>query len=399
MAPADAQLLWLSAKVPNDQFLLYAFDGALDESVLDEIGERARRCPDLCVRVRDDHPWRYPRWVAAEVVGEQFVVHEARDWQGCLDGVAALGQLDATAMCWRVHLFAPDAVVVQVCHALGDGSRSSALAAILLGRPAVASGAGPRPPRRGFLPWRAVAAARAHRRLVGDTDAGLLPPPAALRPPLSVNERPGATPVLRTLVVDRTFLRRPTVTIAALGAIGEALGGYLSGRGEDIDQLGAELPMALPPVLQGYNNFRNAGVGLYPTADRERRVQRIAHDVAGQRSRAWHPATVAAARASAAVPAWLVRWGISRFDPGTRCDAVTGNTVVSSVNRGPADLHLGGRRVRMTAGFPALSPMMSLTHGVHGIGETVTVSVRADPSNVDVDDYLDRLRHALGCRG
>lgn len=156
--------------------------------------------------------------------------------------------------------------------------------------------------------------------------------------------------------------------------------------------------MALPPVLQGYNNFRNAGVGLYPTADRERRVQRIAHDVAGQRSRAGHPATVAAARASAAVPAWLVRWGISRFDPGARCDAVTGNTVVSSVNRGPADLHLSGRRVRMTAGFPALSPMMSLTHGVHGIGETVTVSVRADPSNVDVDDYLDRLRHALGCQ-
>ena len=33
-----------------------------------------------------------------------------------------------------------------------------------------------------------------------------------------------------------------------------------------------------------------------------------------------------------------------------------------SVNRGPADLTFGGRRVLLTAGFPALSPMMGLTH-------------------------------------
>lgn len=27
MAAVDAQFYWMSAKVPNDQFLLYAFDG------------------------------------------------------------------------------------------------------------------------------------------------------------------------------------------------------------------------------------------------------------------------------------------------------------------------------------------------------------------------------------
>ena len=42
--------------------------------------------------------------------------------------------------------------------------------------------------------------------------------------------------------------------------------------------------------------------------------------------------------------------------------------------------------------------MQSLTHGVHGIGGTVAVSVHADPANVDVDDYLARLAHALGCQ-
>ena len=71
-------------------------------------------------------------------------------------------------------------------------------------------------------------------------------------------------------------------------------------------------------------------------------------------------------------------------------------TVVSSVNRGPADLSFGGCPVVLTAGYPALSPMMSLTHGAHGIGDVLAISVHADPVNVDVDDYLLRLRSALG---
>ncbi len=40
--------------------------------------------------------------------------------------------------------------------------------------------------------------------------------------------------------------------------------------------------------------------------------------------------------------------------------------------------------------------MMSLTHGVHGLGDTIALSVHADPDNVDVDDYVDRLRVAFG---
>jgi hypothetical protein len=39
--------------------------------------------------------------------------------------------------------------------------------------------------------------------------------------------------------------------------------------------------------------------------------------------------------------------------------------------------------------------MQSLTHGVHGIGDTVAISVHADSVTVDVDDYLDRLVRAL----
>jgi hypothetical protein len=50
----------------------------------------------------------------------------------------------------------------------------------------------------------------------------------------------------------------------------------------------------------------------------------------------------------------------------------------------------------LTAGYPALSPMMGLTHGVHGIGDTIAISVHTSSSAVvDVDDYADRLAAAL----
>jgi hypothetical protein len=70
--------------------------------------------------------------------------------------------------------------------------------------------------------------------------------------------------------------------------------------------------------------------------------------------------------------------------------------VVSSVYRGPADLTFGGGRVLFTAGFPAIGAVMNLTHGVHGIGDTITISVHADASVLpDIDIYTGLLDTAL----
>jgi hypothetical protein len=154
--------------------------------------------------------------------------------------------------------------------------------------------------------------------------------------------------------------------------------------------------MAKPGVRHAHNHFRNVTVGLYPDLPREARTERIVAELAHARRRAEHLAARAADRAFAAVPAPLLRWGIAQFDIDARPTQVSGNTVVSSVHRGPADLHFGGAPVLLTAGYPALSPAMGLTHGVHGIGDTVAISVHAAESAIgDIDAYLELLATAL----
>ena len=408
MAAVDAQFYWMSAKIPNDEFLLYAFDGEPSncERAVEQVCRRARACPDLTMRIQDRSSLTYPQWVPTALGLEQVVCHDLPDhsWRDCLAAVVALAdaQLDVRRMPWRLHVFTPvlgipgvsgtgAAVVMQVAHALADGARASAMAAWLLGRAAPVPP--PARPSAGVFPWRAVDAARTHRRRVRDTRAGLLAPTLGDRPPQPTNARPDGVRSMRTLVRRRAQLRSPTITVGVLTAVSTALSRLL---GDAADSLGAEVPMAKPGVPQANNHFGNVVVGLYPKLGLDERAERIAIDLANGRRRFEHPATRAADRALAAVPAALLRWGISQFDPDVRAARVAGNTVVSSVNRGAADLSFGDARVVLTAGYPALSPMMGLTHGVHGIGDIVAISVHAAESAVpDIDEYLQLLDAAL----
>jgi hypothetical protein len=413
LSAVDAQTYWLSAKIPNDSFLLYGFDGVPSDldGALGEIRGRARGCAELKLRVRDRGFLTYPAWVTGDVSQDQFVVHDLTDnsWSGCLAAVAGLAeqQLDPRVMTWRLHVFTPvdglpvaDAgtvAVLQAAHAFGDGIRSSALAALLFGHagevPAVTA---PPPLRSAALPWRSFRAARAHQQMVRDTEAGLVPPQADSRPALYSNNRPAGARVIRTLIRNRHELPGPTVTVGVLAAVSSALAGHLRELGDDPATLGAEVPMAKAGVRQAHNHFGNVGVGLYPELTFDDRAIRIAEDLAERRRRAAHPAMLAASRAFAAVPAPLLRWGVAQFDADVRSPTVTGNTVVSSVNRGVADVHFGEAPVVLTAGYPGLSPMMGLTHGVHGIGDSVAISVHAAESAIgDLDAYVDRLGAAL----
>jgi hypothetical protein len=413
LSAVDAQMHWMSAKIPNDQFLLYGFAGVPSdlEQALASVRVRARNCLELRLRVEERSALTYPAWVARDVQPDQFVVHDLPDnsWAGCLAAVVALAeqQLDASVMTWRVHVFTPiDGLpgagvgtvgVLQVTHALGDGIRSSAMAAWLFGRAIQVPTVSAPPPFRGAaLPWRSVLAVRGHRQLVHDTEAGLVPPQADSRPTLRSNTRPDGVRSIRTVIRDRRQFRDRTVTAGVLASVSTALAGHLRELGDDPATLGAEVPMAKAGVRQAHNHFGNVGVGLYPGLDFDDRAARIVEDLAERRRRAAHPGMLAANRASAAVPAALLRWGVKQFDPTVRSPTVTGNTVVSSVNRGQADLRFGELPVVLTAGYPGLSPMMGLTHGVHGIGDTVAISVHAAESAIgDVDAYVDRLERAL----
>jgi WS/DGAT C-terminal domain len=411
LAAVDAQTLWLSAKIPNDQFLVYGFAGVPADlgAALASVRDRAGACADLTVRVRDRNPLTYPVWVRRDVGDDQLVVHACNcSWTGCLTAVCGLPQLNPERATWRLHVFTPVAgvpgaagagtvAVVQMSHALADGIRSSALAAWLFGRVTpVPDVPAPPPLRTAALPWRAYLAARTHRELLSDELTEAVPRQADSRPVLRSNARPDGGGLVRTVVLDRAALPGSTVTVAVLTAVSEALSGHLRALGDDPTALGAEVPMAKAGARQANNHFANVGVGLHPELPAGERAQRIAEELHRRRRRAAHPALQAASRAFAALPAPLLRWGVAQFDPTLRSPTATGNTVVSSVNRGAADLRFGDAPVVVTAGCPGLSPMMGLTHGVHGLGRTVAVSVHAAKSAVgDIDAYVERLTAAL----
>jgi len=408
MAAADAQSFWMSAKIPNDMFQVCAFDGVpadLDEA-LAAVRRNVDACPELLVRIDDSNSWRYPSWVRCDAT--EIVVHELEDatWSGCLNAVCAVAaghQLDATVQAWRLHVFVgvsgiPETtgpgtvVVVQMSHALADGRRATALVGRIFGRdqqvPTVVKS------RLGSwaLPYLAARASAAHRRLVQDTESGVVAAPADSWPVQSTNNVPAGPDELRTVVRRRTDLPGPTVTVGVLAAVSEALAAELGG----VTALGAEVPMAKTGTRRAYNHYGNVGVALHPQLPFHERAVHIAAELAMRRRRFEHPAVAASDAATAAVPARLLRWGTEQFDAHARSTTVTGNTVVSSVNRGPADLTFGGCPVALTTACPALSPMMGLTHGVHGIGDVVTISVHASPSALpDVESYVERLSAVL----
>jgi hypothetical protein len=412
LSAVDAQTYWMSAKIPNDTVLLYGFAGTpVDpEAAIEEIAERARGCPDLTMRIEDGGPLTYPAWVHCDVDRSFFVLHEGRTFQGCLDQVGEItaARLDPRVAAWRLDIFTdvegvPAAVgpgtvaVLQISHALGGGGRTSAPAAVMFGRhDGVVPGIDV--PRTGplCLPVLGFRAARAHRRMVEDTDAGRVPPPGDLRPALRTNARPAGPRHLRTVVGRRSDLAGPTVTVSALSAVSVALAEHLRSLGEDPSRLGAEVPMAKPPPRLAYNHFGNVGVGLYPELAGSERGVRIAADLDARRRRAAHPAVRASDLAFAATPAPLLRWGMDRFDPDVRVAQVTGNTVVSSVNFGAADFTFGGAPVTVATAFAGLSPMIGLTHVVGGVGDTIAIGVHAAESAVgDMDAYVERLEAAL----
>ncbi|RDI43843.1 WS/DGAT domain-containing protein [Nocardia mexicana] len=246
---------------------------------------------------------------------------------------------------------------------------------------------------------RGFAAERARRELGERTERGEVPRPAPSFPPTLLNRPPvPESHAVRMLVRDDLRVPGFTVTVVVLTAVASALTRYLAARGEPEADMAAQVSMALPERNSGpRNNYRDLGVELHGAeTDLRRRAERIGADLDLRRARAGHPLLRAQDRVTAVLPATVLRRDVATYPMDQVPDALGGHTVVSSVNRGPADLTFGGGRVRFTAGFPALGAVMHLTHGVHGLGDTVTVSIHADPAAIsDIDTYADLLDTAL----
>ena len=418
MTVRDAEMLWLAARMPTDQYLLYCFDAAaaVDTAVADTVG-LLRRCAgiaDLRVRVAPvPGDLDYPYWVPMPVTPGHLVEAGVGDWASVCARVAGLltTPVDPTVSPWRLHLFrgvadapggAATVAVLQISHALADGTRATAIARALFGESVPSQRLRERPfpvwARAGWgvlrLPvltaatvWRGLRVARAERT----PDSGKLVPLTA------VDTDPGTRRRVEMIVCGRAELRigEHTLTVGVLTAISVALSGYLASRGHPPDRLAAEVQIAGEPGALERNNFRNVGIDLrIDEPDLARRAAAIADGLRVRRAPGPSAPDAAVRRV---LPAPVLRRDVASYPLDVVPPRVVGNTVVSSVFRGPADLALGVGRVRFTAGFPALSPVMALTHGVHGIGDTVTVSVVGSPDVMpDFDDYVRMLRRALG---
>lgn len=407
LTAVDAQSFWMSRKIPNDTFLAFGFAGVPDDlaAALAEVRARAATIDELTVRIDDGSPLLYPRWVRVGVDADQVVVREASSWSGCLKATVALigDQLDVTARAWRMFVYpgvdgvpgvsGPGTVaVLQISHALGGGGRTNQSAALMFGRDGVLPEVVPLRVNPLLLPLYGTRAGRAQRQLVADTEDGLVPPPTEPFPLSRSNNRPTGALSLRTIRRSRSSIPG-TVTVGAMTAIADALADHLEERPA---RLGAEVMVAKGGARRSYNHFGAAGVDLFPDLPRVERAEAITAAIAARRERAAHPAMAAQSLAVAATPAPLLRWGVGQFDPDVRAPAVSGNTVVSSVNGGAVDYAFGGAPIAVLAAFPGLSPMMGLTHCVCGIGDTILLTVNAAESAIgDVDAYVERLEAAL----
>ncbi|TWS18193.1 DUF1298 domain-containing protein [Tsukamurella asaccharolytica] len=416
--------------IPSDQFLLYCFDhgdGAAPSAaqVADAVLARAPLITDLGLRIAPaPGDLEHPAWAPGEVPAVREGV--ACTWDAVPAAVARLfaRQVDATVAPWRLHVFprvagAPrcvgpaTVVVLQVAHALADGRRSAEIARALFG-------GGDSPEVRTFrpLPGRL----RAARGLLGlpvalartvtlgalapgaraaidrGTRAGTLPPAVAGCPRTLLNAAPDATRDVRMLVRDGGRLRAGhTVTVTALAAVSLAVERYLLVRGGTVPpELSAEVMVARARRDYERNAFGNVSVPLHPGTPAAERAERIAESLAKARERASSPLWRRVRAADDAAPSVLAALGVRAFDPTVVPATMAGATVLSSVHRGPSDLELLGGTSVFTAGFPALSPAMGLTHGVHGLGETVTVSTTSSRTAVpDPDEYAGLLAAAL----
>ena len=364
MAAVDARVLLDVGQSPQRRFPCSTHSTANPpiSSRHREVCRRARACPDLTMRVHDGSPLTYPQWVPAAVEPEQVVCHDLADdsWDGCLAAVVGLAddQLDMRRMPWRLHVFTP---VFGIPGVDGPGTvvvcrsrmRWPTAFALRRWRPGCSAGR-PRCPRcsrhrRAFCPGGPSTRPARIAGWFATPARGCWRPGSGYRPPLPTNARPAGARSLRTLVRHRSQLPGPTVTVAVLAAVSAAL-----------SVCSAMRPIRWAPKCRWLNPVCHMHItisemsssGCTPSLTGMPACERIAADLANGRRRFEHPATRAADRAFAAVPAPLLRWGVGRSTPTPGPRRCWATPWCPAFNRGSRRSEFRGRPVVLTATYP-----------------------------------------------
>lgn len=356
-------------------------------------------------------------WVADDQPVEQRVVHDQRtglDWPALIDALEQLAatSLDVRATAWRIDVFhgvrnipgttAPGTVVVfRGNHALITGPILDPLSEALFGdgiEPVHFPGLGPVVPRvnRVLAAARGIARApratvhylRTMRAALRDAEralAGAAPgsaPPASLTA-TTLNRDPGDRRTLLVLRLGRAgqLPKGFTVTALALTAVSVALERYLTSvAGQCPPDLTAFVTIALGAEAEalGINSIDWTDVALHPGIDsiRGRAAAVLASLVERREASSLRHLTDTNAIPSFLLPAELAA-------NRRRLRARTGprmHTMLTSIrigNDGP--WALAGRPMLFGTLCPPLTPEATVTHGLIGLGDDLTLTVLTSP--------------------
>lgn len=370
-------------------------------------------------------------WVADDRPVEDRVVHDRRtglDWPALirvLEHLAA-APLDVRTTAWRIDVFhgvrnvpgttTPGTVVVlRGNHSLITGPILNPLSEALFGdgpEPVQFPGLGPAVPRvnRALAAARGIARApratvhylRTMRAALRDARAGAAQgsaPPASLTRTV-LNAEPGDRRTLLLLRLGRVGSRPKglTVTALALTAMSVALERYLTDvAGHCPPDLTAYVTIAFGAEAQavGINSIDWADVALHPGVDSIReRAAAVQATLVERRN----TASLRHLTDTNAIPSFLLPVELAAHR--RRVDARPGprmHTMLTSIRIGGADpWALAGRPMLFGTLCPPLTSEATVTHGLIGLGDDLTLTVLTSPEIIrDPGRYAAHLETAF----
>ncbi|MFD7006517.1 wax ester/triacylglycerol synthase family O-acyltransferase [Rhodococcus jostii] len=191
-----------------------------------------------------------------------------------------------------------------------------------------------------------------------------------------------------------------TVNDVALTVVSGALRDYLREVGEETEEsLGANVPMSLRSLghLESANQITVLQVDLHTDIDDPlERLRAIHTSTAAERDRKQRAEVLRSESLVDVTPGFVVRainWIASRL-PSSSSSVPYFNVVTTNVARGGVDLWLRDAQAVSTYGAAALTDRQGLTHAIHSLGNTLTISVLTNPNMMDDPERYVALIYA-----